>query len=112
MLRVSQFNADEHRLVGQVDPMVDARSLNLGPFDLPPRFAHQEQAKAIYALGEEAVVFALLKQAKQLAEARSPSVASSTPSAMVPVYQKPTVKQRGHDPIITIISAIKIYRET
>jgi transposase len=64
----------------------------IAPEQLPQLNA--EQAKAIYALGEEAVVFALLELAKQLAEARSPSVASSTPSGMVPVYQKPTVKQR------------------
>ena len=53
-----------------------------------------EQAKAIYAQGEEAVVFALLELAKQLAEARSPSVNPATPSAMVPTYQKPPVKTR------------------
>jgi transposase len=53
-----------------------------------------EQAAAIYALGEEAVVFALLELASQLAEARSPSVNPATPSAMVPVYQKPTAKKR------------------
>lgn len=64
----------------------------IAPEQLPQLNA--EQAKAIYALGEEAVVFALLELAKQLAEARSPSVASSTPSGMVPVYQKPTVQNR------------------
>lgn len=53
-----------------------------------------EQAKAIFAQGEAAVVFALLELAKQLAEARSPSVNPATPSAMVPTYLKPGIKKR------------------
>jgi transposase len=60
-----------------------------------------EQARAIFAQGEEAVVFALLELAKQhadlaaqLAEARSPSVTPTTPSGMVPVYLKPALKKR------------------
>lgn len=53
-----------------------------------------EQARAIFSQGEEAVVFALLEMAKQLAEACSPSVHPSTPSGMVPVYQKPPAKKR------------------
>jgi transposase len=57
-----------------------------------------EQAKAIFLQGEEAVVFALLELAKQLAEARSPSVTPATPSAMIPTYQKPTVKKRKKSP--------------
>lgn len=52
----------------------------------------EEQARALYRQGEEAVVFALLELSKQLAEARSPSVTPSTPSGMVPVYQKPAAK--------------------
>lgn len=58
----------------------------------------REQAAAIFAQGEEAVVFALLDLAKQLAESegkRNPSTTPSTPSGMVPVYEKPTVKPRG-----------------
>jgi transposase len=54
----------------------------------------EEQARALFRQGEEAVVFALLELTKQLAEARSPSVMPSTPSGMVPVYQKPAVKPR------------------
>jgi len=54
----------------------------------------EEQAASIYDQGKEAVVFALLELTKQLAEARSPSVTPSTPSGMVPVYQKPAVKPR------------------
>jgi len=53
-----------------------------------------EQARAIFAQGEEAVVFVLLELAKQLAEARSPSVTPTTPSAMIPPYQKPAAKPR------------------
>lgn len=58
----------------------------------------EEQAASIYDQGKEAVVFALLELTKQLAEARSPSVTPSTPSGMVPVYQKPTKGKRGKQP--------------
>jgi len=56
------------------------------------------QAEAIYALGAEAVIFVLLELAKQLAEARNPSVTPSTPSGMIPVYQKPPVSSRKKHP--------------
>src|SRR3977135_3895375 len=58
----------------------------------------QEQAEAIYEQGREAVVFALLKLSKQLAEAQGktgPWAAPSTPSGMIPVYEKPPSKRRG-----------------
>ena len=59
----------------------------------------EEQARKIFSQGEEAVVFALLELTKQLAEARSPSVTPSTPSGMVPVYEKPAKKgKRGKKP--------------
>ena len=59
----------------------------------------EEQARELYQQGEEAVVFALLELTKQLAEARSPSVTPSTPSGMVPVYEKPAKKgKRGKKP--------------
>lgn len=59
----------------------------------------EEQARKIFSQGEEAVVFALLELTKQLAEARSPSVTPSTPSGMVPVYEKPARKgKRGKKP--------------
>lgn len=58
----------------------------------------EEQARELYRQGEEAVVFALLELTKKLAEARSPSVRPSTPSGMVPVYEKPTKGQRGRKP--------------
>ncbi|MEX1042444.1 MAG: IS66 family transposase [Pirellulaceae bacterium] len=58
----------------------------------------REQAEAIFARGQEAVVFALLEMAKRLAEAEGksdPSTTPSTPSGMVPVYEKPAAKPRG-----------------
>lgn len=64
----------------------------LSPEQLPGIDA--EQARTIFAQGEEAVVFALLELAKQLVEARSPAVNPATPSAMIPVYEKPAVKNR------------------
>jgi transposase len=57
------------------------------------------QAEAIFARGKEAVIFALLEMAKQLAEARNPTSATpSTPSGMVPVYEKPAVSSRKKRP--------------
>lgn len=58
----------------------------------------REEAEAIFAQGQEAVVFALLELAHRLAAAegkRNPSTTPSTPSAMVPVYEKPASKGRG-----------------
>ena len=58
----------------------------------------EEQARELYRQGEEAVVFALLELTKQLAEAQGkvdPSITPSTPSGMIPTYQKPPAKRRG-----------------
>ena len=58
----------------------------------------EAQARSLFRQGEEAVVFALLELTKQLAEAQgknSPSATPSTPSGMIPVYEKPPVKRRG-----------------
>ena len=58
----------------------------------------RDQAETIFAQGQEAVVFALLELAQRLAEAEekgNPSTTPSTPSGMVPVYEKPATKQRG-----------------
>ena len=54
----------------------------------------EEQARTIFAQGEEAVVFALLELSKQLAEQQAKTAAEShqtpsTPSGMKPPYQKP-----------------------
>ena len=59
----------------------------------------EEQARAIFAQGEEAVVFALMLQAKMLAERIAAAAGSShqtpsTPSGMKPVYQKPNGSSR------------------
>jgi transposase len=57
----------------------------------------EERAREIYRQGEEAVVFALLTLAKHAAPvADSPS--PSTPSGMVPTYQKPTACSRRKRP--------------
>src|SRR6516225_1838696 len=57
------------------------------------------QAEAIVAQGKEATIFALLQLAKMLAERGRPTgPAPSTPSGMIPPYQKPTAtegKPRG-----------------
>jgi len=58
----------------------------------------EEQARELFRQGEEAVVFALLELTKKLAESRSPSVRPSTPSGMIPVYEKPTKGKRGKKP--------------
>ena len=58
----------------------------------------EQQAVAIYERGREAVVFALLELTKRLAEAQgrvNPSTTPSTPSGMIPTYQKPAIKPRG-----------------
>lgn len=64
----------------------------------------EAQARAIYRQGEEAVVFALLQQAKLLAEspgrnsALPHTVSPSTPSGMRPVYTKPPGSSRQKRP--------------
>lgn len=68
-------------------------------FPLGPELT-EEQARAIFAQGEEAVVFALLAQAKLLAERMAASAQGShqtpaTPSGMKPPYAKPTPIRRG-----------------
>src|SRR5688572_30341271 len=61
-----------------------------------------EEAAAIFAHGKEAVVFALLELAKQLAEQqqlpRPTAVSPSTPSGMIPPYLKPAAKGRKKRP--------------
>ena len=60
----------------------------------------EKQARDIYAQGEEAVVFALLQFAQQLAvqsasEASTSHETPATPSGMKPPYAKPTASSRG-----------------
>jgi hypothetical protein len=58
----------------------------------------EDQAEAIFEQGRDAVVFALLELSKQLAEARGPQATPSTPSGMIPVYEKPPAKSRKKRP--------------
>jgi hypothetical protein len=63
----------------------------------------EEEARAIYRQGEEAVVFALLKLAKERAElaaqlGRQQGAKAATPSGMVAVYEKPSGHKRGKKP--------------
>jgi transposase len=63
----------------------------------------EEEARAIYAQGEEAVVFALLDLARRLAQAAAAEGAVShqtpaTPSGMKPPHAKPPVRRRGKRP--------------
>ncbi len=54
----------------------------------------EEQAEAIFEQGRDAVVFSLLMLSKQLAETCGPQTTPSTPSGMIPVYEKPPAKPR------------------
>jgi transposase len=66
-------------------------------FDLP---LTREQAEAIYAQGPEATIFVLMALGARVAEltqAQS-STTPSTPSGMVPLYEKPTVSKRAKTP--------------
>lgn len=63
----------------------------------------EQQAREIFARGEEAVVFALMQFAQQLAAQKAQAAATSnntpsTPSGMRPVYTKPAVKSRRKRP--------------
>jgi transposase len=60
-----------------------------------------EQARAIYAEGEEAVIFALLELAAQLRRSQNQNASvnsPATPSGMKPVYQKPNTPKRRRKP--------------
>ena len=70
------------------------------PVPLGPALT-ESQAREIYRQGEEAVVFALLTLAKQLAEplpAPVPDVTPATPSAMVPTFLKTPADARRRKP--------------
>ena len=78
--------------------------LNESTLDVLRRAAlTEEQARAIFALGEGAVIFALLELTKQLAEQKAAAAGSShqtpaTPSGMKPPYEKPPAKLRKKRP--------------
>jgi len=60
-----------------------------------------DEARAIFAQGQEAVVFALLELARMLAHAEGKCASLSspaTPSGMRPVHQKPATRKRGKKP--------------
>ena len=63
----------------------------------------QEQAREIYAQGEDAVVFSLLRMAQMLAQQQAGQAGLShetpaTPSGMKPVFQKPNLSSRRKKP--------------
>lgn len=61
----------------------------------------EEQAREIFAQGEEAVIFALLQLAAQLRQSQGLCAAVSspaTPSGMRPIHQKPATTTRGKKP--------------
>ncbi len=70
-------------------------------FDIPLGASlTEEEARAICAQGEEAIVFALLTMAQMLAQQQAQAAATShqtpsTPSGMKPIYQKPPAPVRG-----------------
>lgn len=60
----------------------------------------RDEAEAIYAQGREAVIFVLMQLAARLCENAPPDHSStpSTPSGMVPLYEKPSVRGRRKKP--------------
>ena len=57
-----------------------------------------EQARVIFCQGKEAVVFALLTLAGKLAALQATTPAPTTPSGMIPAYQKPPAPKRRKRP--------------
>jgi len=69
--------------------------------DSPTWTLTEEEANAIFEQGREAVVFVILKLAKERAELANKLLAKesvSTPSGMVPIYQKQSVNRRAKSP--------------
>ena len=58
----------------------------------------EEQAREIYYQGEEAVIMALMAMAQKLAALTRAEPTPTTPSAMIPPYQKPTTRSRRKKP--------------
>jgi transposase len=58
----------------------------------------QEQAEALHALGVEAVTFFALAMARHVAGLQPRAASVSTPSGMVPVYEKPAACKRRKRP--------------
>lgn len=79
----------------EAEVMPTTASISLGPN------LTAEQAEMIFAQGQEAVVFALLKLAKMLAQQQSQARSGATesrPSGMTPVYEKTGVNSRRKRP--------------
>jgi predicted RNA-binding Zn-ribbon protein involved in translation (DUF1610 family) len=58
----------------------------------------EDEARALYRLGEGAVIWALLKMAarwKEAAGGNGEQITPSTPSGQIPVYKKPNTSSRG-----------------
>ena len=83
--------------------VTNAEQLQLNGISLGPDLT-KEQAGTIFAFGKEAVIFALLAQAKMIADqysgkpAPSRSDDPSCPSAQKPPYEKPSKKGRKKKP--------------
>jgi transposase len=58
----------------------------------------RDQADALHALGPEAVSLFALAMAEHVAQLQPTSLSPSTPSGMIPVYQKPLAKKRSRKP--------------
>ena len=58
----------------------------------------EEQAREIFRQGEEAVVFSLLTLARKLAALQPTKPAPTTPSGMIPAYQKPPAQSGENVP--------------
>ena len=71
------------------------RSTRQVDFTLP---LTREEAERIIALGPEAVIFVMLELSRRLAEQHKASPSPSTPSGMVPPYEKPAVRKRRRKP--------------
>ena len=58
----------------------------------------EEEARQIFAQGEEAVILALLTLARMAKPNATAADSPSTPSGMKPVFQKPATRKRGKTP--------------
>jgi len=58
----------------------------------------REQGLELHALGPEAVALFAMTMAQRMTQLQQPTPSPSTPSGMVPVYQKPPARRRGKKP--------------
>jgi transposase len=76
----------------------DAAGQAAAPSEILGASLTEEQAREIYRQGEESVVFALLTMARKLAALQPTKPAPTTPSGMIPPYQKPPATRRRKRP--------------